>query len=183
MNSRVLSWGVLVVASAASLGLAATARGDARADAVAIVEALAHDPAHAAVTSGSVKEAKDALDRAARMRAAGDETHARLADGVALEWAETARDLVRAVDAEERATTLRLDALDASARGDRERALVEEGIARTGRFRAQLEDLQADAKHRPARTSPSAVTLDAGKDPAPTRTRPSPAVTLDGGAP
>ena len=56
----------------------------------------------AQVTAEPVKSAKRALERAHGARAAGDEPHARMLDGLALEWAEAARDLDRAAAAEAR---------------------------------------------------------------------------------
>jgi len=144
--------GALAV-SLALAGIAATATGDDRTSAVAILDVLEHDAAHKTVTAEPVALARAALERATRMRTAGDEKHARLSDGLALEWALTARDLARAGDVEQQARSARVDALDAGARAERERALLEEGIARTGRLRAERE--QKDA---PARTS----TLGAG---------------------
>jgi hypothetical protein len=74
------------------------------------------------------------------MRAAGDEAHARAADGLALEWAETARDVARAVDVEKTAADLRRKVMAEQAQIQRARALIEEGIVRVGRLRKELED-------------------------------------------
>jgi len=144
--------------SLALAGIAATATGDDRTSAVAILDVLEHDAAHKTVTAEPVALARAALERATRMRTAGDEKHARLSDGLALEWALTARDLARAGDVEQQARSARVDALDAGARAERERALLEEGIARTGRLRAELEAAEREQKDAPARTS----TLGAG---------------------
>jgi hypothetical protein len=85
------------------------------------------------------------------MRAAGDDAHGRLADGLAREQAEAARDLVRAVDAEKKASNARQGAMDAGAQLEREQALLEETIARTGRLRAELEAADREAKASPDR--------------------------------
>ncbi len=94
------------------------------------------------VAQEMIARSRAALDRAGKLRASGDESHAKLAEGLALSWAEAARDVVRAADAEERAATLRRNATDAGATADRERALLEEGIAQTGRLKAQLEQVK-----------------------------------------
>jgi len=99
---------------------------------------------------------RTAVERAARLRSNGDEAHARIADGIAHTWAEAARDVVRAVEVEERAAAARRGATDAGVVADRERALLEEGIAQTGRLRAQLESVEREAKEQPARTSAAA---------------------------
>ncbi len=91
------------------------------------------------VTAEALARAKDALERATRLRAAGDEAHAKAADGLAREWAETARDLSLAAAAEKLAEDRKRESMQAEAQLERTRALVEEGIARLGRIRAELE--------------------------------------------
>jgi hypothetical protein len=116
-----------------------------------LVKQLSADTAHHAVTAEALEKANNALERATRMRTAGDEAHAKAADGLALEWAETARDLVRAAAAEATAADLRHKALDAQAQLERSRALVEEAIASIGRLGAELA--QAEGKARSDRTA------------------------------
>jgi hypothetical protein len=140
--------GVLVVVLALAGGtfaLAAASGDDERTQASAIVDELSRDQAHRAVTAESLGRAKEALERARRMRAAGDEAHARLADGLALEWAQMAKDLVATAEAEEKAAAMRRDALDAGAAVERERAMLEESITRVGRLRAELDQAQREA--------------------------------------
>ncbi len=86
-----------------------------------------------------VARSRNALERATRLRTAGDEQHAKLSERVALRWAEAARDVAETAGAEQRAAELALRALDAGALADRERALLEEANAQAGRLRAQLE--------------------------------------------
>jgi hypothetical protein len=114
---------------------------DEHATAEALLAELQASP-HATATTDSVRLAREALERATRLRVAGDEPHAKAADGVALEWAETARDIVRAADAESSAAELRRKAIEAQAQLDRSRALVEEAIASIGRLRAELEQMR-----------------------------------------
>ena len=45
---------------------------------------------------------------------------------------------------------------------ERERALLEEGIAQTGRLRAQVESAERETKEQPARTSAAANDPDGG---------------------
>src|SRR4051794_1587698 len=59
------------------------------------------------VAAEMVARARGALERAAKLRAAGDEAHARVADGLAKTWADAARDILRAIDNEEKAVALR----------------------------------------------------------------------------
>jgi hypothetical protein len=135
---------------------AAHAQGDDRTVALALVTELEHDSAHPSVTAEPIARANDALEQAARLRTVGDEAHARAADGLAREWAETGRDLVRAADAEQRAADVRRRALESQARLSRTRALVEEGIARVGRLGAEIERAKrASGESRSARETPS----------------------------
>ena len=120
---------------------AGVALGDDRGTAAAILSELANDTAHKAATAAIVQRGRDALERATRMRGSGDEAHAQLADGLAREEAETGHDLVRALDAERMADDARRAATDAGTVGERERALLEEGIARNGRLRAEIDEL------------------------------------------
>lgn len=140
------------------------------------------------VAAEMVTRARAALDRAAKLRASGDEAHARLADALAKAWAEAARDVVHATDLEERAQAARRAATDAGVLAERERALLEEGIAQSGRIRALLETVERESKEQPARTSSAANA--AGGAPKPQGPKPAPSATavpvppsaLDGGA-
>jgi hypothetical protein len=142
----------------------ASAAGDERAVAEAALRDVAASPHHDAAKEPA-ERAKAALDRGSHLRAAGDEAHAKLADRLARTWAETALDVTRAAAVEASAAKARIDALDAGAITERERALLEEAIARGGRLRAQLEAGDAGMKD-PPKTSAQAKDLDAGK-PAP----------------
>jgi hypothetical protein len=135
--------GGLVVAAVSAVS-AARAQGDDRSAAEALIGPLEHaNPA--AVTAEAVSRARDALEQATRFRAAGDEAHAKAADGLAREWAETARDLALAVAAETQADDRKRQAIQAQAQLERTRALVEDGIARLGRVRAELGAAQPKA--------------------------------------
>ena len=184
MQKSLHRWLLVFVMGLAALGLAAAASGDDRASAEATLQALEQDQAHKMLTADLVRRARAALERASRMQASGDATHARIAEGLALAWAEGARDLVRAAEAEKLASTRRLDALDAGAHAERERALLEEDIARTGRLRAELETLQHGAKETPTHTAAVGASTDAGLPVArPRRTGGPAGDMLDGGAP
>jgi hypothetical protein len=126
--------------------VAATVRGDDRPAAEALLAPVEGEAAKASLTAASIKEARAALERATRMREANDEPRARLAEALGRRWAEVARDLVRAANAENAAAKARLAADDAGARADRERSLLEEAIARQGRLQAELDALQAKQK-------------------------------------
>jgi hypothetical protein len=114
------------------------------------------------VADDAVRRARVALDRGAKLRAGGDEAHARLFDGVAREWAETAKDLVRTVTAEGEAAAAHREADDAGATAQRERALLEEAIAQNGRRRAQIDEIDRQAKEAPVRTSKVAGKITPG---------------------
>jgi hypothetical protein len=161
-SSRLDALGVVLapgiaLAIALGLGFGASARGDERSNTVALLALLEKDTAHGPLIADDVKQARDALERATRMHDANDEKRARLAEGLAAEWAQVARDLVRAAEAEGAATDARLAANDAGAHADRERSLLEEGIARQGRLRAELDGLAWQSKQGPDRTSPASA--------------------------
>jgi hypothetical protein len=132
------SVGVVVIIGRASPSRAQSP--DDHAAAAALLQKLEVDTAHSPITASAVVHAKEALERATRLRSVRDEAHAKAADGLALEWAETGRDLARAADAEAQASDLRRNAVEAQARLERARALVEAWIARVGRLRSELEE-------------------------------------------
>jgi hypothetical protein len=154
--------GVTVAAGLLAGGPATAQTAGDHAAAEGLVQQLEQDAAHAAVTADAVASAKGALERATRLRAAGDEAHAKAADGLALEWAQTGRDLAKAADAEGTATELRRKAVDAQAQLERTRAQVEEGIAHVGRLRTQLQEAEKAGK-----VDRSAVELHEGDPPPP----------------
>lgn len=150
---------VVLVGAVGGVAVATHALGDDRATTASILDVLDRDVAHKAAIASQVQRAKDAVERATRFRAAGDESHARIADGLASEEAEAALDLVKAIDAERAADEARRGAIDAGVVGERERALLEEGIARNGRLRAEIDELarpRADAKTARTAATPAA---------------------------
>ncbi|MDB4935974.1 MAG: hypothetical protein JWP87_2946 [Labilithrix sp.] len=188
---RSLRWiAVVTVTASLAAGIAAAAGPDDRAAAEAALREIDASPKKD-VTAEMAARSRAALERASKLRASGDEPHARLADGLARTWAEAARDVLRAVDVEEKAQTARRAATDAGVVAERERALLEEGIAQSGRLRAQLESTEREAKEQPARTSAAANsdTGDGGaaRPKAPPKAPPPPALAppsliRDGGA-
>jgi hypothetical protein len=146
---------VLSAAAALAVVLVACAQARAQGDdhdaAAALCAQLEHDVAHKSAIADALARAKAALERAIRLRAVGDERHARLADGLAREWAETARDVARAVDAEAHAVELRTHAMATQERLGQTHALVEEGIARVGRLGALIA--QAEKTDKDTRTA------------------------------
>jgi len=173
---------VVVLACAAALGIStqALAGADDRTMAETVLKEVEASP-RKDVAVEMTQRAKVALERSTRMRSAGDEAHARMADALARTWAEAARDVVRAAELEEKAAAARKNATDAGAIADRERALLEEGIAQSGRLRAQLESLDRESKEQPARTSAQGADAGAPKKPA-AKPDANPKDAKDGGA-
>jgi hypothetical protein len=128
------------------------------------------DSAMQGVSRAPLDEAKRALDRAAGARASGDAHHAELLEGLAREWAETARDLQRAVSVEGDAGALSVAAAEAGVAAERARALLEEAISRRGRAEAELGTLTADGGFFP--TKPATSTAPA-KSPKPAKPPPA----------
>lgn len=152
---------VLGTVATLAFGAVALAAGDDRTTTEALLKEIEGSP-RKDVAEPHVARSRAALDRAAKLRASGDETHAKLADGVARSWAEAARDVARAAAAEESAANDRRAANDAGVLADRERALLEESIAQSGRLRAQLEAAEREGKDQPARTSTTAAKAPRG---------------------
>jgi hypothetical protein len=144
----------------------ARAEGDDHAATQALVVQIAGDTAHSSITSELLDRARRQIERAIGLRVTYDEKRARAADGAAREWAETARDVLRAVDGETKAADVRRKALDAQAQVDRTRALVDEDTARIGRLKAELANAEKEAK---AGTDPDrrAVEVHEGDAPPP----------------
>jgi len=127
----------------------ASATGDDTAVTQAIVKDLEADKEHLSLVEGALARSKKASATATDFRAKGDEAHAKVADGLAREWAEFGKELVDVAVLEGRAGAAHFAARDAGARSERERALLEEGIARVGRLRTQLD---AFDREQPAKT-------------------------------
>jgi len=122
---------------------------------VKALEAQKRDAALAKVVAEPLRQAKSALERARGARVSGDAAHARMLDAVALEWAETARDLERAAGAEAAATSAAGKSRDVATRVERARTLLEETQARRGRAAAELERAETEARDAAASAAAS----------------------------
>lgn len=179
----------LTLTTALAIALVAgAATSDDRTVTEAVLREVEASPKRDVVTE-MIARSRAAIERAKKLRTAGDEAHAVLADGLARTWAEAARDVVRAVEVEDKAQAARRGATDAGVSAERERALLEEGIAQSGRLRAQLDAVERESKEQPARTSAAAnADTDGGaprpKGPKTTPNAPSPPTppARDGGA-
>lgn len=160
---RVGAVGALLGAVLVGVAWSAEAAETDRATSLAVLTQVDAHPKKNLVTE-MTSHARAALGRADRLRASGDENHARLAEGLARTWAEAARDVLKAAELEERAAVARQAAVDAGVIADRERALLEEASAQSGRLKAQLEAGPAAGKDQPARTS-AAANADAPEAP------------------
>lgn len=124
--------------------LSAAGPRDDRAATESILVGFETEAGTVTLVQGPVKRSRDLLERATRMRNAGDDVHARLAEAAALQWARVAQELVRSADAEATAQGVRLKAMDASAAAERERAMLEQQLAQNGRLQAELRALESD---------------------------------------
>lgn len=93
----------------------------------------------------AIANAKKMLDKATQLRSLNDAARAEMAEDVALEWAETARDLVAAVEDERAADDEGKAAITAATKAERARQLLEEAIARRGRLQAALDALEKES--------------------------------------
>jgi hypothetical protein len=160
----------------AACGLVLDASRVARADSDAALVPMAPDSGAAPVSSDALSHAKEAAERSTRLREAGDEVHAKVGDGLADEWGEAARDIELAVSAEKMAAERRREAMRAQAQLQRTRTLVEEGIARLGRIRAELGAAASAA--RASSSVDAGATAPAATAPATSAAKPGPSRTL-----
>lgn len=109
-------------------------------------KAKAQGDAARRVVAEPVQAARKSLERAHGARVSGDAAHARMLEGLSLEWAETARDLQRGATAEGSAIQLAKKARAVATQVDRARALLSETQDRRGRAAAELERLEAEAR-------------------------------------
>jgi len=137
------AWVFAVAVALAGAAVAFAAHDDAGETAQTLAS-LEKDPHTKALCAEPIGNARAALERAHRMHVAGDDKHARLAEGLAREWAEVASELARADEAETRAAAARSAANDAGAHVERERALLEQQLAENGRLRAELAKIESE---------------------------------------
>lgn len=117
-----------------------------------------HPPALDAATY-PIQEARKLLARAAELRTLGDAARAELAEDGALEWALTARELVKAVELEHEAIDQTAAAEAAVTKAQKARALLDEAIARRAKLQVELDNLEKEAEARALDAGPP----DAGK--------------------
>ncbi|MGK4007094.1 hypothetical protein WMF31_31015 [Sorangium sp. So ce1036] len=155
--------------AATTTATTAAAAESTAAKASATTAAAAKAPASnaAKVVAEPVAQAKRALQRAHGARVAGDAANARRLDALALEWAETARTLLRAAEAEAAAVDAAERAYKIETKMDRARALLAETQVRRGRAAAELERVEAEARAAAqAAADAEAQRIEAGKRPA-----------------
>jgi hypothetical protein len=104
----------------------------------------AREPETAKVVAEPIKNAKLALERARGAETSGDDRHAHMLWGLALEWAEAGRDFDRAAAAEQAAQAAAKKAYEVQTKAERARALLEETQARRGRTAAELTRVEAE---------------------------------------
>ncbi len=160
---------------AALLASRAAFAGAAAGDTEQRFSALQSDQAHAGTVAVPLGRARQSLDRAAALDRAGDARHAATARAAAREWLDAAVDLIRATDAEQRATGSERKLDDLETKVLRERALLEETVARRGRATQALEQLRHEppAEVAPPATTKTAVTKVDPKSPPTTRKKPA----------
>lgn len=119
-------------------GNVAAAKGPAD-EARRILQAVEADESAHELVSRAVNQAHATLDQSAQ-EAAPDRREA--LESLALEWAQTARDLKRARDAEQASDRLEQSLSTLQTELVRTRASVEQALARVGRARQELSELE-----------------------------------------
>lgn len=115
---------------------------------VQVLETKLGDGRLAATLARPLANARHALERAAGARAAGDRARANLLDALALEWAETARDLERAVQVESEAERKASEAEALRVQAERTRALVAELVAQKQQLQLELQKVEGESRSR-----------------------------------
>ena len=118
------------------------ARGDDRPEAEALIREVTASPESASVAAQPIERAKDALRRSSEARGGGDSAHSALLDSLGLEWAQTARDLHRAVRAERQLAEVQKQVGDTEQKLTRAKALLDDTVARRGRAQHKLKTLE-----------------------------------------
>jgi len=125
--------------------------------------------------SHAIDEARKALARAGELRGLGDVARAEIAEDAALEWALSARYLVRAIELERAADEQSAAATSASAKATRARTLLDEAIAKRAKLQAEVDLADKELAAR---------ALDAGPaDAAPPKKGPKPKAKAGGTPP
>jgi colicin import membrane protein len=117
----------------------------------------------AASDASETGKSREALERARGTRASGDGRHGQLLEKLALVWAEAAREILTAIDAEEKAQAAQRKMSETKEQIERERALLEENIARRSRAQIELRRAQEEAASRPAAPPPKEKKGKGGK--------------------
>jgi hypothetical protein len=149
----------------AVLGFWAALQWDVRAAAAGVAERarsliaeLEASGATRELVGPAVGRAKQALSQAESASPA----RAPQLEDTALEWAEVARDLVRASEAERASDALEQEASTLATEMARVRAAVEQAMARVGRARQDLKDLEPTTAPASATTHPATAPTKAG---------------------
>jgi hypothetical protein len=145
---RVWTKAVGLLCLAGVLGVLARTAGAGdgdRARAEVLMSAVKATPSADRLVGEPIARAESALRRADNARRTGDASHAALLDALGRDWAETAQTLVAAQEKERKASELETRTRELEGQTTRERALLEETVARRGRARASLDALEASA--------------------------------------
>jgi hypothetical protein len=116
-----------------------------------------HHPPALDAASYPIQEARKLLARAAELRTLGDSARAELAEDGALEWALTAREIVKAVELEHDAVDQAASADGAASKAQKARALLDEAIARRAKLQTELDRLEKEAEERALDAGPPAA--------------------------
>jgi len=128
----------------------------------ALLAELDADPSAKELVAAAAGRANAALGQAA---AASEPTRAELHEAVALQWAEVARDLRRAREAEVASDQLEREASAIQTELVRSHAAVEQAMARVGRARQGLAELEAAAAEAPSNPKPNPKAAPAPRGP------------------
>lgn len=131
-------------------GMVHAAETDGSSQARALLAQIEAKSAEGSAAREPIERSKQAMQRAASARKQNQEQQARLLDDLALEWAQTARDLVEVASLEQQARVLEDKLLAAETKVRRARALLEETEMRRGRAQTELMRLDPTSELLPS---------------------------------
>ncbi|MGZ3424031.1 MAG: hypothetical protein ACXVEF_30625 [Polyangiales bacterium] len=111
-----------------------------------------------------IAQARKLLERADELRRLGDVPRAEIAEDAALEWAETARDVVKAIALEHGAAYDEAASGAAISKAEKARAALEAAVSLRAKLQAELDTLDSEL---------AAKALDGGAEAGPKKTKKS----------
>jgi hypothetical protein len=142
------SWILAASMSITLLSTSAHAELSDRGDAEKVIQELSTAKDTPTASQSLIQAAKTALNRATRMLDSGDRKHSSLAESLAKTFAESARDLIRAIAIEKELHDTQRQLTEITGKVKRAQVLLDESISRRGRAKVELQRAEEEAAQR-----------------------------------